>query len=338
MQTKRLRWGVLGTARIADTQVRAIKMSSNSELAAVASRDIDSARVWADQRGVPYAFGGYDDMLASDVIDAVYVPLPNALHKQWSIRAMQHGKHVLCEKPLAGNAADVQEMIAVSEQNGVKLMEGFMYRFHPQVERLMQLLSEGAIGEVKVIRATFGFLLDRPEDIRWSTDLLGGALNDVGCYCVSFARMVARAEPIAVTASADWARSGVDQTLVGTLEFPDNVLGTLDCSFQTGVVHQQFVSISGTEGLITVPQPFRKPDTPVTIIINKSDGGDYPGTIEAVEIPAAFQSLLMVEHFADAVLNNKPLKYPPQDSLGNLRVMDALREAAKTGKKVIVGV
>ncbi|MEO5953323.1 MAG: Gfo/Idh/MocA family oxidoreductase, partial [Chloroflexia bacterium] len=137
MQTRKLRWGVLSTARIADSLVSAIEQSVNGELVAVASRKLETAQAWADKRDLPYAFGSYEEMLASDVIDAVYIPLPNALHKEWSIKAMQQGKHVLCEKPLAANAADVQEMIEVAEANNVKLMEAFMYRFHPATAKMM---------------------------------------------------------------------------------------------------------------------------------------------------------------------------------------------------------
>ena len=157
MRSNRLRLGVISTARITDAQVRAIKLSNNVELAAVASRDLKLAQDWASKREVPNAFGSYDEMLASDVIDAVYVPLPNGLHKEWSVKAMQQGKHVLCEKPIAGNANEVREMIAASEANGVKLMEAFMYRFHPQMERMMQMLSQGEIGEVRTIRCILWF-------------------------------------------------------------------------------------------------------------------------------------------------------------------------------------
>ena len=171
------------------------------------------ARQWAAQRNVPHAFGSYEELLASDVIDAVYVPLPNAMHKEWSIKAMQQGKHVLCEKPLAASAGDVREMIAVADTSGVKLMEAFMYRFHPATVRLVELIKEGAIGSPAVIKATFGFRLDKPhdEDIRWSAELAGGALMDVGCYCVNLVRLLAGSEPTSVTARASWAATGVDE-------------------------------------------------------------------------------------------------------------------------------
>src|SRR5215210_2331101 len=178
MQSNRLRWGILGTARIADSLVQAIKLSNNSELTAIASRDPALAQAWARDRDVPLTFGSYDEMLASDAIDAVYIPLPNALHKEWVIRAAQKGKHVLCEKPLATSAQDAEEMIAAAEKNGVKLMEAFMYRFHPQTVRVKELVTEGVVGQVKIVRSSFGFYLDRPNDVRWSKELGGGALLD----------------------------------------------------------------------------------------------------------------------------------------------------------------
>jgi D-xylose 1-dehydrogenase (NADP+, D-xylono-1,5-lactone-forming) len=337
MHRTTLRWGVLGTARIADALVPAIQLSPNRTLAAIASRDISAAREWAKKRDVPSAFGSYEEMLASDAIDAVYIPLPNALHKEWSIKAMQQGKHVLCEKPLAGSAADVQEMIDVANSSGVKLMEAFMYRFHPATARLQQLISEGAIGTPKIIRATFGFVLSRAEDIRWRADLAGGSLMDVGCYCVNIARLLAGEEPRSVTASAAWARSGVDQSLVGTLDFPSGLLGMVDCSFATGTDMQQALTVSGTEGRIVMSQPFRRAqDQPVDIVIDRADNGDYASHTETVQVPAAAQYALMAEHFTDAVLNDKPLAYTPENSLGNMRVIDALTQSARTGKTVLI--
>src|SRR4051794_32806887 len=166
MQTKRLRWGVLSTAHIADALVSAISLSPNGDLTAVASRDAAKAQDWAAQRNVSHAFGSYEELLASDEIDAVYIPLPNAMHKEWSIKALQQGKHVLCEKPLAASAADVREMIAAADASGVKLMEAFMYRFHPATSRLLELIKDGAIGTPRVIKATFGFRLDKRSEER----------------------------------------------------------------------------------------------------------------------------------------------------------------------------
>ncbi|HST06356.1 MAG TPA: Gfo/Idh/MocA family oxidoreductase [Chloroflexia bacterium] len=328
MQGTQLRWGVLGTARIADKVVHGMKLAENSVLVAIASRDLNTAQAWAEARGVPHAFGRYEEMLASDVIDAVYIPLPNGLHKGWSVKALESGKHVLCEKPLANNADQVREIIAASEATGLKAMEATMYRFHPAVARMQQLLAEGVIGEVKVIRATFGFRLERPNDVRWSPDLGGGALLDVGSYCVNNARLVAGSEPLGVVACQVLSAGGVDIETVGVLEFPEGVLAAIDCSFETGPGAHQGLTISGTKGRMFIAQPFSREEEPLQIVI---DGG---GAKHTVEVPGADHYHMMVEHFADAVLHDHPLAYTLQNSLGNMRVLDALKEAARSGRRV----
>jgi predicted dehydrogenase len=329
----KLRWGVLGTARIADTVVPGLLKAHNSELVAVASRDVQKAEEWARARGVEHYFSSYDEMLASGVIDAVYIPLPNALHVEWSIRAADQGKHVLCEKPISTNAPDVEQLIAAEQRNGVKVMEAFMYRFHPQTERMRQLVAGGAIGETRIVRATFDFLLSRPNDVRLSKELGGGALLDVGCYCVNVSTLVVGAPPRAVTASAVWADNGVDLSLTGTLEFPNGVLGVIDCSFQVGTSMQQKLEVSGTGGILRVAHPFRMSEEDIAIIVDKAD---KEGTVEQVRVPGGNEYQFMVEHFADAVLNDTPLSYTLRDSLTNMRVLDALIEAARTGKRVEV--
>jgi xylose dehydrogenase (NAD/NADP) len=331
MQAGRLRFGVIGTSRIADTLIRAIRASNNCELRAVASRDLERAQSWARERAVPVAFGSYEEMLASDEIDAAYIPLPNSLHKEWSVRAAQNGKHVLCEKPIAASPDEVREMIAAAETHGVKLMEGFMYRFHPKIERVRQLLAEGAIGEIKIVRATFGFYLDRPDDIRLVKELAGGSLMDVGCYCVNIARLMAGAEPGAVSASATWGPTDVDESLAGILEFPEGVLGAIDGSFRTGVTMQQRLDISGTRGRIELAEPFRAAgEGPAAIVISST------GRTETVHAPGGNGYRRMVEHFANAVLTNGPLDYTPQDSLGNMLTIAALYESARSGRRVEV--
>ncbi|HEX9987211.1 MAG TPA: Gfo/Idh/MocA family oxidoreductase [Chloroflexia bacterium] len=333
MQKTKLRWGVLGTARIADANVAGIRKSKNGELVAIASRDIEKARAWAQERDVPHYFGSYDEMLASDLIDAVYVPLPNALHAEWSIRAAEHHKHVLCEKPAATNPQDVERMIAAAQENGVKIMEAFMFRFHPQTERVRQLVADQAIGETRIIRATFDFYLRRPHDVRWSKDLGGGALMDVGCYCVNIATLLAGMPPHRVTASAVWADTGVDMSLVGTLEFPNGVLALIDCSFNVGRTMQQWVEISGTDGLIKVAEPFRIREEDTAIVIDRCEA---TSPIESITIEGAHEYHLMVEHFADAVLSNTELSYTLGESLANMQTMGALLESARTGRRVEV--
>ncbi|MEA2575817.1 MAG: D-xylose 1-dehydrogenase D-xylono,5-lactone-forming [Chloroflexia bacterium] len=331
MPGDKLRWGVLGTARIADTVIPGLLQASNSELVAVASRDAEKAREWAQARGLQHYFSSYDEMLASDLIDAVYIPLPNALHVEWSIRAIERGKHVLCEKPISTQASHVEELIAAQQSSGVKVMEAFMYRFHPQTQRIRQLVYEGAIGEARIVRATFDFLLSRANDVRLSKELGGGSLLDVGCYCVNISTLVTGMPPKAVTASAVWAENGVDTSLVGTLEFPNGMLGVIDCSFQVGTSMQQGLEVSGTGGLIRVEQPFRMSDEDTTITVDKAD---KDVTVQRVRVPGGNEYRFMVEHFADAVLNDTELSYTLEDSLANMRVLDALIEAARTGRRV----
>lgn len=333
MGPKQLRWGIISTARIADSLVQAARSSPNCALSAVASRNIEQARAWAAARDVPLTFGSYDEMLASDAVDAVYIPLPNALHKEWVIRAAQVGKHILCEKPLATNAHDAQEMTAAAEANGVRLMEAFMYRFHPQTALLKQLVVDGRIGQVKIVHANFGFYLGSPNDVRWSKELGGGALLDVGCYCVSIARLLMGAEPIAVSARASWAVSGVDEAAVGVLEFPNGVLASISCSLQSGIGLDQALVVSGTHGRISTSSPFRMGEEPTSIVV---DNLDKEGRGETVQAPGANEYQRMVEHFADAVLNGTSMSYTLEDSLGNMRVLDALEESARTGRTVTI--
>jgi predicted dehydrogenase len=333
MQSNLVRWGVLGTARIADSLVNAIRSSENCELTAIASRDRAHAQAWAAERDVPLAFGSYGAMLASDAIDAVYVPLPNALHREWAIRAAQNGKHILCEKPLATGAHEAEEMVAAAEANGVRLMEAFMYRFHPQTAQVKQFVEDGAVGEVKMVRANFGFHLSGPDDVRWSKELGGGALLDVGCYCVNVARLVMGAEPVSVSATANWASTGVDETICGVLEFSSGALGVIGASLQTGAWLDQSLVVSGTKGRINVATPFRMSVEPETFLV---DNLDNQGSSESVQVPGANEYQRMVEHFASALLNDRPPDYTPHDSLGNMRVLDALLESARTGRSVAI--
>jgi predicted dehydrogenase len=334
MAPAKLRWGVLGAARTADVLVQGLRQSDNVELIAVASRDSEKAREWAESRGVPHHFGSYDALLESDLVDAVYLPLPNALHAAWSRRAAEHGKHVLCEKPIAVNAHEVETLIAVQQKHKVQIMEAFMYRFHPQIARLRRLLADEVIGEPRILRASFDFYLRRPHDVRWSLELGGGALLDVGCYCVNVLNLLLGRPPVSVTASAVWAPSGVDLALAGTLEYPDGVLGIMDCSFQVGTTMQQSLEISGTGGAISLSQPFRVGEEDVLIIADRADQSSTP---DVILVPGANEYQLMIEHFSAAVLTGSTPDYTLQDSLANMRVLDALIASARTGQRVNVG-
>jgi predicted dehydrogenase len=331
--TKKLRWGIVSTARIGIRAViPAIQQSRNGVAVAIASRDARVAQEAAKGSNVPRAFGSYEAMLESPDVDAVYIPLPNNLHKEWTIRAAQHGKHVLCEKPFALNAAEVDEMIAAAKQHRVLLMEAFMYRFHPQYAKLQSLIADGAIGKVQIIRSAFGFHLEDLRNIRLQKVLGGGALMDVGCYCVNMSRLVAGAEPIEVQASAVFGeKSQVDETLAGILRFPNDVVAVFDTGFRAD--YREWLSVAGSAGRLDLPLPI-KPGAIGgigEIILQRDDGAR-----ETFTTPAANHYQLMVEHFADAVLDGSTLRYPPEEGRANMRVIDALYESVRTGCTVRV--
>lgn len=331
MVERKLRWGILSTARIGiRTVIPAIQQSHNGIVAAIASRDAQSARETAQALGIPRAFGSYDALLDSPDIDAVYIPLPNSLHKEWSIRAATRGKHILCEKPFALNASQVDDMIAAARQHRVLLAEAFMYRFHPQFTRVKELIAEGAIGKVQVIRSAFGFQLDDLNNIRLRSELGGGSLMDVGCYCVNASRWIAGAEPVAAQASAVFGeKSQVDEALSGILRFPNGVAAHFDSSFRSA--YREWLEIQGAEGRLELERPFRSHAVGGVgqVILHRKDN-----TRQEFTTPAVNQYQLMVEHFADAALNGKALLYPPEEGRANLRVMDGLSESARSGRAI----
>lgn len=328
MTTQSLRWGILSTAKIARRAViPAIQHSNNGIVAAIASRDAQTAQATAQALNIPRAFASYEALLESPEIDAVYIPLPNHLHKEWAIRAAQHGKHILCEKPFALNVGEVDEMIAAAKQHRVLLMEAFMYRFHPQFARVRELITAGAIGKVQVIRSAFCYTMNRPNDIRAKKEMGGGALMDVGCYCVNVSRLIAGTEPRAVQATMiERGSDGVDDAFAGILHFPNEVLGIFDCSFRTD--YTEWLQIQGTEGRLDVPRPF-KPLAQVEIILHTGEKGDAFATQTSISVPSANHYQLMVEHFADAVLQGTPLQYPPELDRNNMQVIDALYQSAR---------
>ncbi len=333
--SRKLRWGILSTAKIGIRQViPAIQQSSNGVVAAIASRETRTAQEVAKSLNIPRALGSYDALLDDPEIDAIYIPLPNHLHKEWSIRALQRGKRVLCEKPFALNAAEVDEMIAAARQNNRLLMEAFMYRFHPQFAFAQKLIADGALGEIKTIRAAFCFnITGRPNDIRLKKEMGGGALMDVGSYCVNMARLITGAEPLAAQASAVFgAQTQVDETLAAILRFPHDVVALFDCSFRTD--YREWLQAQGTHGRLDVVRPVKPVLQPGEIIVSTGETGDAFATPTKHTALAANHYQLMVEHFADCVLNGKLLRFPPEDGRANMRVIDALYESARSGRVV----
>ncbi len=328
----RLRWGILGTAHIGEAVIPAIQSSSNGTVAAVASRDLRAALAFAKRHNIPRAFGSYEELLESTDVDAVYIPLPNDLHKEWTIRAAEHGKHVLCEKPFALNAAEAEEMIAAARAHRVVLAEAFMYRFHPQFGKLQELIAAGEIGDVRLIRSAFCYTMRGETNIRRFPENGGGALMDVGCYCINMSRLVAHAEPVEVQANAVYGPTDVDIRLAAILRFPNDIIAHLDCAFDTD--YREALEIQGTQGCLRVLRPIKPDSRPGEIWLDQGETGVVPPTRTTVTSLPGNHYRLMAEHFADAVLNGTPLLYPPEDGLANMRVVDAVREAARSGRTV----
>lgn len=327
MSVDLLRWGVLSTAKIGiEKVIPATVAAARCEVVAIASRDLGRAESAASGLGIARAFGSYEDLLADPDVDAVYNPLPNHLHAEWTIAAARAGKHVLCEKPLATNAAEAEGMIRVCEAEGVLLMEAFMYRLHPTWEAVRELLASDRIGELKTVQSWFSYFNDDPNDIRNQLDAAGGALYDIGCYCVNLSRMLFGAEPIRVqgTVTRDPA-TGVDTLTSGVLDF-DNGIASFTCS--TRAEPDQRVHIYGTEGRISLEIPFNIPwDRPTRVFVTA--GGDPPvrPETEVLTFDPANEYSIQAERFAAAALEGGPVPIPPSDAVANLRVIEELFRA-----------
>lgn|SRR5690606_4114713 len=317
----KIRWGVISTARIGQTRViPAMQKTSNGVVWAVASRNLDSAKAFADELNIPRAYGSYEELIADPEIDAIYNPLPNSMHAEWSIACAEAGKPTLCEKPLARNAAEAQAMVDAFAQRGVLFAEAFMYRFHPQTQKVKALVDSGGVGKITVMHASFDFAIrpNNEDNIRLSKPLAGGSMMDVGCYCINVMRLMSGEEPTAGHAFASIGKdSQVDETLAGVLQFPSGAVGHFDSSLRTAGTHQY--EIRGTEGRIRVAEGFVMGPTQ-DVVIEHWYGSEY----SRITIPAANSYTLMAEDFADALINKRPPKYAPQDGVDNMKVIDML--------------
>lgn len=325
MRGDRVRWGVLGAARIAVRRVLpALLRSERSTVVALASRDRARAVEIARQFEIPRVHASYDDVLADPDVDAVYIPLPNSLHHPWTIRCAAAGKHVLCEKPLALNAQEAQLMADACRNRGVLLQEAFMHRFHPQIEKLQELVASGEIGAPWLVRSAFSFPVARDDDIRLNPELGGGGLMDVGCYCVNISRLLF-GEPETAFAVAN-IEGGVDVRLAGLLRLDGERAAEFDCGVRAQF--RQFCEVVGSAGSIFVERPFQPEERPVTLIIRRGDQE------RRFEIPGTNQYVRMIDHFADCVRTGGTPRYPAEDAVANMRVIDALYGSAKTGRPI----
>ena len=321
-----MRWGVLSTARIARSILRGARAADGVEVVAVASRDGERARALAADHGIPRAHGSYEALLADPEVDAVYNPLPNALHVPWSVQALQAGKHVLCEKPLSRRPEDVEAAFVAAQRAGRLLMEAFMWRFHPQTEELAGLVARGVAGELRTVRAAFGFPLDDAGDVRLSRALEGGALMDVGCYCVSGLRLLC-GEPVRVSAEQVVGGDGVDVRLAATLRFAGDVLGVFDCGMD--VPRRSSLEVVGSEATLIVGDPWVRPSA---IVVRRA--GAEP---ERVDVPSADPYARELEEFSAAARAGEAPRLGRADALGQARAIAALYDAAEAGQAVTVG-
>jgi len=324
-----LRWGILSTANIADEKViPGIRRAARCEVAAIGSRNEARGRAVAGRHGIPRVHGSYEALLADPDVDAVYIPLPNHLHAEWTLAAARAGKHVLCEKPLAMNAADAERMIEGCRAEGVTLMEAFMYRLHPSWVAVRELVEAGRIGRLTAVSSWFSYYNDDPANIRNIRAYGGGALFDIGCYPVNLSRMLLGGEPerVAATVIRDPV-SGVDILTAGILEFPTGV-ATFTSTIRAE--DDQRVDIYGTEGRIRIPIPFNiPPDRPTEVHVIA--GGDPPvaPATETLTLAPADPYTVEAERFAAAVLDGAPLPTPPEDAVANLRVIERLFAAGE---------
>src|SRR5581483_195527 len=332
---EKIRWGVLGTANIAREEViPAIKASHNGIVLAVGSRDAGRARAYADALGIERAYGSYEALLADPDIDAIYNPLPNDGHVPWSIAAAQAGKPTLVEKPIAMNAAQAEQLVKAFRDANVLLTEAFMYRYHPQHERVRKLLAEGTIGPLRLIDTAFTYSMPLAvtDNVRLKPDQGGGGLWDVGCYCVNLCRMMVGEEPDTVTGQLILGtQSGVDEMFVCTLHFPGGVVAHFDCGMRAEF--RNFYTLVGPDGAVTADNAFRPPDNGSTTIRVQRNRA----LAEPIVIPAVNQYQRMVEDFADAVQQGRKMTYDPMDSVKNMRVLDALLQAAREGRTIRLG-
>lgn len=319
----KIRWGIISTAKIGRTRVApAIQQSSNGVVAAVASRDLNNARQYADELNIPKAYGSYEELIADPEIDAIYNPLPNSEHALWSIRCAEAGKPTLCEKPLASDAAEAKTMVDAFIQRGVLFTEGFMYRFHPQTQRVKQLVDAGDLGDLQVMMSSFTFSLSDETNIRLSKPLAGGSLMDVGCYCINVMRFMTGEEPVSGKAIQHiGASSGVDEKFSGVLVFPSGMFGHFDSGVRSHFSNQY--DIRGSKGRVFVGESFVPGADATTIMHHWSADG-----LQTYRIEPANQYTLMVEDFADALLNQREPRFGPYDGVANMQVIDMLKANA----------
>ena len=317
------KWGIISTAHINRLVLAGARESDEVEVLAVASREQARAEAYARENGIERAYGSYEALLADPDVDAVYISLPNSLHVEWSIRSLEAGKHVLCEKPLDRRPEEVERAFDAADRTGRLLMEAFMYRHNPQTAKMKELVDGGAIGALRLVRSAFSFSLGDPENVRLAADLDGGALMDVGCYCVSGSRFLA-GEPVTVHGEQVAGASGVDVLFAGTMRFPGDVLAHFDCGFV--LAERDELEIVGDEGSLFLDDPWHA-HTPV-IELRRED------RVEEVVLQPADSYRLELENLGAAIEGRAEPLLGREDAVGQARAIDALYRSAGAGEPV----
>jgi D-xylose 1-dehydrogenase (NADP+, D-xylono-1,5-lactone-forming) len=318
-----VKWGIMSTARINRLFLAGARQADGVEITAVASRDQRSAEGYARENGIERAHGSYEVLLADPEVEALYISLPNSMHVEWSIKALQAGKHVLCEKPLSRHSHEVERAFEVAQRNDRLLMEAFMYRHNPQTKRVVELVRDGAIGRLRLIRGAFSFHTASDSDVRLRTELAGGALMDVGCYCVSAARLIA-GEPERVSAEQVLGGNGVDVIFAGTMRFADDVLADFDAGL--ALASRDELEVVGETGSLFLDDPWHC-RTPV-IELRRREG------TELIELEPVDSYGLEAQNFSRAIRGREPQLLGREDALGQARAIEALYQAADDGRVV----
>jgi D-xylose 1-dehydrogenase (NADP+, D-xylono-1,5-lactone-forming) len=318
----KIKWGILGTAQIAGGAiVPAITASPNGEVAAVASRSADKALEFAETHNIPSAYGSYEELLGDTQIDAVYIPLPISMHAPWAMRCAEAGKPVLCEKPFTLNEAEAREVVACFQEKGLLIAEALMYRYHPLTQTALSLLKSGRIGELRSLHARLHASAPRGGgDIRYRKEMGGGGLLDLGCYCASILRLMAGEEPDVVKAVAEHNDTGVDISLTGALHFPSGITASLECSL--GNIFECSYQAVGTKGRLLVERGAMVCWPGEAFKIRIEEAGEEQSEIISTSEADHYQ--LLVEDFAGALLNARPMAFPIEDTFANMRVLDQL--------------
>ncbi|HZM25142.1 MAG TPA: Gfo/Idh/MocA family oxidoreductase [Anaerolineales bacterium] len=326
---KVLNWGLLSTARINRALIPPLRVSKRNQLLAVGSRSQASAEGYAREWKIPRAHGSYEALLADPEIDVIYNPLPNHLHTEWTIKAVEAGKHVLCEKPLALSVDEVDAVQQAARKHGRVVAEAFMYRHHPQTLKVQELVNNGSIGTLKLIRGSFSYVLNHEGDVRLDPAMGGGSIWDVGCYPISYARTVVGESPREVFGWQVIGPTGIDETFVGQMQFAGNVLAQFDSSFVIPL--HWFMEIIGSEGTLNIPNPF-KPGINEKIYLTRGD------KTETIKIKGQELYIGEVEDVADAILLGKEPRISLNDSRVNVGMISALLESARIGKPMRVDI